>query len=175
MEYKLRIPTDKVKHYTEQYDFIAETKLEKYHEIGPRQGYLTADQLYEICRWKSKRKAARAKNNPDVFVNEITKFSFAAKCERSKIGSLMLLDGVQMPTASVILHFCVNQTYPILDVRALWSLSIDKPSYYNSDFWEEYTAICREVAKKLAISVRELDMALWQYSKKHQPKKQNSG
>ncbi|HME42321.1 MAG TPA: hypothetical protein VKF36_04475 [Syntrophorhabdales bacterium] len=173
MEYKLRIPTEKVKYYSEQYDFRAETKLEKYHKIGPNQGHLTADQLYEICRWKSKRKAARAKSNPDVYVKEITTFSFGAKCERSRIGSLMLLYGVKMPTASVILHFCVDQTYPILDVRALWSLSIAKPSMYSFDFWEGYTEICRKVAKELSMSVRELDMALWQYSKKHQPKAAN--
>lgn len=171
MEYKLRIPSEKVSHYTKIYDFSAETKLEKYHDIGTRQGYLTTAQLYEIRRWKSKRGATRAKNNPDIFVKEITSFAFAAKYERSKIESLTILEGVKWPTASVILHFCVDQTYPILDVRALWSLSIEKPSYYNFKFWEEYTAICREVAKKLSISVRALDMALWQYSKKHQPKK----
>ena len=171
MKYKFRIPIEKVGQYAEQYDFSAETKLEKYHQIGPRQGCLTVDQLYEICRWKSKRKAARAKSNPDDFVKEITTFSFSAKCERSRIESLMLLDGVRMPTASVILHFCVDQTYPILDVRALWSLAIEKPSIYSFSFWEEYTEICRTMAKELSMSVRELDMALWQYSKKHQPTK----
>jgi hypothetical protein len=170
MEYDLRIPTDKVGHYASHYDFRAESKLEKYHELGPKQGFITVDQLYEICRWKSKRKAAKAKNNPEGFVKEITAFSFTAKCERSRIGSLMLLDGVQMPTASVILHFCVDQTYPILDVRALWSLSIEKPSFYSFDFWEAYTQTCREVAKELLMTVRQLDMALWQYSKEHQPR-----
>lgn len=169
MKYELRIPSEKVRFYASRYDFRAETKLEKYHELGPKQGFITTDQLYEICRWKSKRKAERAKNNPAEFVEEITAFSFTAKCERSRIGSLKLLDGVSMPTASVILHFCVDQTYPILDVRALWSLSIEKPSYYGFGFWEEYTETCRKVAKEISVSVRQLDMALWQYSKEHQP------
>ena len=89
-------------------------------------------------------------------------------CEESKIGALVLLKGVQFPTASVILHFCVDRTYPILDFRALWSLGIEKPATYTVEDWVSYTKVCREMANKNAMTVRELDMALWQYSKEHQ-------
>jgi|GEM_PF-4284513 len=63
--------------------------------------------------------------NPEEFVREITTFCFSAAYEESKIGSLILLKGVQYPTASVILHFCVSDTYPILDFRAVWSLGME--------------------------------------------------
>jgi hypothetical protein len=168
MKYKLRIPPNKLREYQQKYNYESEEKLEKFHGISERQGHITVSQLHEICRWKSKRRAELAKNNPPSLVKELTGFSFSAKNETSRLGALTLLEGVHFPTASVILHFCLDQAYPILDVRALWSLSIEKPSQYTFDFWESYVGVCREVAAQNALSVRHLDMALWQYSRLHQ-------
>jgi hypothetical protein len=168
INYSLRIPTGELKDYLGRYNFSVEANLEKYHEIRQSQGYLTAAQLHEICHWKSKRRSDLALENSELFVREVTSFSFSAQCEESRLGSLTLLSGVQFPTASVILHFCVNQTYPILDFRAIWSLGIDQPSQYTFAFWNEYIKICRSVAAAHNLSVRELDMALWQYSSENQ-------
>jgi hypothetical protein len=63
-------------------------------------------------------------NNSASLVKELTGFSFSAKNEASRLGTLTLLEGVHFPTASVILHFCLDQSYPILDVRALWRESL---------------------------------------------------
>ena len=71
--------------------------------------------------------------------------------------------------ASVILHFFHPEPYPILDYRALWSLSIDEPSYYKYNFWWEYVRICRDLAEANAVDMRTLDKAMWQYSKENQP------
>lgn len=168
MKYDLRIPIKKISYYKSRYDFDEGTRLEKFHGTAQAQGFITALQLHEICHWKSKRRADLAKNNPESLVRELSKFSFSAINERAKLGSLTLLDGVQFPTASVILHFCLDQSYPILDVRALWTLSIEKPAQYTFSFWERYVDICRELAAKNSISVRDLDMALWQFSKENQ-------
>ena len=168
IKHTLRIPPGQVKYYQERYDFSAEENLEKYHQIGPKQGYLKLSQLHEICRWKSRRRADLALSNPETLVREITAFSFSAKCEESKLGALTLLSGVQFPTASAILHFCIDQSYPILDFRAIWSLGIEQPPCYTFAFWNEYVQICRAVSARHNISVRELDMALWQYSSEHQ-------
>ena len=168
MKHALRIPAGELNDYKDRYDFSAEANLDKYHRIGPRQGYLTVAQLREICQWKSRRRAALASSNTEAVVREITKFSFSAKCEESRIGALTLLNGVSFPTASVILHFCVDQTYPILDFRALWSLGIDKPGQYTVPFWKDYVKVCRALAAKHRLTVRGLDMALWQYSSEHQ-------
>ena len=68
--------------------------------------------------------------------------------------------------ASVILHFCHRDPYPILDFRALWSLGAEEPaSGYNSDFWQQYTTTCRALAAEAACPLRTLDRALWAYSK----------
>lgn len=58
--------------------------------------------------------------------------------------------------------------YPILDYRALWSLGIDPPPAYDFPFWRAYTLACRELAAGAGVSMRDLDRALWQYSKENQ-------
>ena len=82
----------------------------------------------------------------------------------------MLLDGVNWPTASVLLHFGARDPYPILDFRALWSLQVSVPKQYGFEFWWAYSECCRVLAKKHKVSMRTLDRALWQYSKEKQGK-----
>ena len=168
MHHNLRIPPLELRSYQERYDYTADPKLEHIRPLAEFQGYLTVSQLHELARWKSKRRAELTKNNSEAFVREITTFAFSAKFEQSRIGSLILLSGVQFPTASVILHFCVDATYPILDFRAIWSLGLQKPAVYSPEYWIKYTGVCRSLAAKHGLSVRELDMALWQFSKERQ-------
>ena len=74
-----------------------------------------------------------------------------------------------MPTASVLLHLAL-QTYPIIDYRAFWSLSIDPPpASYSFEFWWKYTRTCRSSADEAGVSMRTLDRARWQYSKEYRP------
>ena len=168
MQNNLRIPKQKIRLYQQRYDYAADPKLEHIRPLAKTKGFLTVAQLHELARWKSRRRADLAKTNSDDFVREITSFAFSASHEHSRIGSLVLLNGVQFPTASVILHFCVDASYPILDFRAIWSLGMEQPSLYSLEYWVKYTSLCRNLAKEHEISVRELDMALWQYSKEHQ-------
>ena len=165
MKFRLRIPQHKVLYYAGLYSSTADKDIEPYGTAAKRQRYLTRKQLFEICHWKSHRRAELSKGNSQAAVKEISRFAFSAKTDHARIGGLMLLAGVKMPTASVILHFCVDSHYPILDVRALWSLTINRPSSYRFDFWLEYVEICQNEAKRLGITVRTLDKALWQYSR----------
>ena len=74
-----------------------------------------------------------------------------------------------MPTASVLLHLAHRDPYPILDVRAIWSLGVEKqPSSYSFEFWWAYTAKCRSLAMEAGIPMRVLDRALWQFSRENQ-------
>jgi hypothetical protein len=168
---KPRIKNQELWAYQKRYDPSADPKLDHIEPLARSQGHLTVGQLHELARWKSKRRADLAKENEGDFVREITSFAFKATYEESRIGALVLLKGVQFPTASVILHFCVDRSYPILDFRALWSLGIERPAAYTSEFWRSYIDICRAMAQKQGMTVRELDMALWQYSKEHQDPK----
>lgn len=168
MRFRLQIPPRQVRAYQSRYDVTADPKLDHLRSVSEDPGYLTTEQLYEVCRWKSPRRPKLARTNTEELVREITHFAFHANCEESRIGALTLLNGVSFPTASVILHFCVDSSYPILDFRALWSLGIDKPPLYTTALWKEYAHFCRRLAAKHSLSVRELDMALWQYSRENQ-------
>jgi hypothetical protein len=101
-------------------------------------------------------------------VRDATALALQSSDDRVKIGVLRLLNGVDWPTASVILHFCDVLPFPILDYRALWSPGYEAPPPYTFDFWQAYTAYTRELARSAGLSMREVDRALWQYSKENQ-------
>ena len=103
-------------------------------------------------------------------MKEVTRFALSTKCDKAAIESLTILDGVGAPTASVILHFFHKRDYPILDFRALWSVSLIDGDKYNYSYalWSEYVDFCRKKAAEAGVSMRDLDRALWQYSKCNQ-------
>lgn len=131
-------------------------------------GCLTKDQLKRVAHWKAPRSAGNVERNDELYVKEITSWSFSASQQRSKIEILTLLDGVLWPSASVILHLFHKEPYPILDFRALWSVGLDVPNQYSFLFWWEYVEFCRWVAKRNSVDMRILDRALWRYSKENQ-------
>lgn len=136
-------------------------------------GYMTVADLKAVCLWKAPRASGHADKNTTGEVREITQVAFAAKCERVRIEALRLLHGVNYPTASVILHFFHREAYPIVDFRALWSLRIPQPPQYTFEFWWDYVNTCRRLFAKAqsrfpSLTLRELDRALWQYSKENQ-------
>jgi hypothetical protein len=50
-----------------------------------------------------------------------------------------------------------------------WSSGIEASTVlYNFEFWYQYTQFCRKLAQEAIVSMRELDRALWQYSKENQ-------
>lgn len=135
--------------------------------VGAR-GYLAKDQLKTVAGWKSPRAARHIDANSEGYVQEVTQCALSAWTERARIEMLTLLDGVQWPTASVVLHFCRPEPYPILDFRALWTFSLEEPSQYRFEFWWQYVEYCREIAHHANLTMRELDQALWQYSSENQ-------
>jgi hypothetical protein len=127
-------------------------------------GFLTKEQLQILAKWKSARSAPRVLRNSEAYVREITGFALSARDERARIEALTVLDGVLWPTASVVLHLFHAESYPILDFRALWSVSEKVPVKYNFPFWWRYVSFCRKLAEQHGVSMRVLDRALWQYS-----------
>jgi hypothetical protein len=146
----------------------SETELIDLKDEIIRCGYLTKAQLIKIAYWKSPRSSKNAIKNPEEYVSEITRLAFMSQNERVRIEVLNLLDGVSWPTASVILHLFHADPYPIIDFRALWSISLEVPSQYNFDFWWSYVEFCRKLADTSGVDMRTLDRALWQYSKENQ-------
>ena len=170
IELQLRFVPGEIEHWASRYSYPGETEL--LASVPPRvkaAGYLTSDDLLELGVWKSPRVRSKVLSNSDSLVREVTRIALATPEERLRPHVLLALYGVGWPVASVILHLCHDDPYPILDFRALWSVSADVPSVYGFDFWQAYTAFCRKVASDAGVSMRQLDRALWQYSKEHQP------
>ncbi|MBK8727319.1 MAG: hypothetical protein IPL96_15100 [Holophagaceae bacterium] len=167
---KLRFPESKIKQWAAAFSYTNEdSDLLAMMEDVQSAGCLSKAQLRILARWKSPRSAPHIEHNSDLFVQEVTRFALSANDERSRIESLTILDGVSWPTASVILHFFHPDLYPILDVRAIWSVGLPQPSQYTFEFWSKYLNFCRALALRNKVDMRVLDQALWQYSKDRQP------
>ena len=127
--------------------------------------HLSLPELEALCRWKSARPLARIRSNTPAEVEEITRWAFASSIERVRIEALLLLNGVSWPMASAILHWFHHDPYPVIDVRALWSLGRSVPSSYTFPFWWQYVVTCRKLSIRFRMPMRAIDRALWQYSK----------
>ena len=123
-KFKLEFKESEITQWANQYEYKSKVEIFPLAKSIKQQGYLTLEQLKEICEWKTPRSRKKVKDNSEEYVRTITSFSLSANDERSRIESLTLLDGVRWPTASVILHFCHRDPYPILDFRALDSFGI---------------------------------------------------
>jgi len=115
---KLRCRQAELKTLARRYEYDNFDLSELRPEIDS-QGFLSKENLRVVAIWKSRRSVGHVKNNSDAFVKEISKTAFSATEERTRIEVLTLLNGVQWPTASVILHFFHRDPYPIIDFRAL--------------------------------------------------------
>lgn len=165
---KLRFRVNDLRDIARRYQYDSESHIRDLRKPILQRGYLTKADLLTITYWKSPRSSSRVEKNSESYIREVTGCALATRSERLRIEMLTLLDGVGWPSASVILHFFHKQRYPILDYRALWSVSLKVPNQYNFDLWCEYVVYCRELASKANVTMRTLDKALWQYSKENQ-------
>lgn len=166
MKFKLRFPENKITYWADRAPNI--TALQAIGRSARARGSLTRSEFLTLCNVKSPRARSHYEENTAKLIKEVTAISLLADSERVEIQALMILAGVSWPMASFILHFCSKRKYPILDYRALWSLSIEKAPVYTFDFWMEYVACSREIALRNGVSMRCLDSSLWQFSKENQ-------
>jgi hypothetical protein len=129
-------------------------------------GRYTRGEFVRVCEWKSARSRPLVAANSPARIGRATGRALApAAGEGERMEALLTLNGIGVPTASVLLHFAEPDRYPILDVRALESLGVKGRSVYPVPFWLRYLAACRELAARHGVSLRTLDKALWQHSK----------
>lgn len=168
-QWQLQFPPSKIRYWADRYDYGIDDKIAI--NIGKKvrkRGFLEKQELIDLCHWKSPRIRPKCTSNDAEFVIECTQLALSAAHDKLRIGCLIELCGVGFPMASVILHFCHFDPYPIIDYRALWSLGVRQPSYISYDFWWHYAAHCRGLSRRYRVNMRTLDRALWQYSKENQ-------
>lgn len=166
---RLKFNPDKIQEFTGRYDFrSSDSEIIRLQKNILGRGYLTKGDLKAVAYWKAPRSSKNVDKNPEQYVEEITGFTLKTSSERARIETLTVLDGVGWPTASVILHLFHTDPYPIMDYRALWTVTLEVPKQYSFDFWWEYVRYCRNIAQEANVDMRTLDKALWQYSKENQ-------
>ncbi len=72
--------------------------------------------------------------------------------------------------ASVILHLCGSEPYPIVDIRAFESMGWNEVPNYSLAEWRSYTGAFRALLRLADVDARTLDRALWQFSYESRPK-----
>lgn len=130
MKFMLKVPASEIRFWAAEYDKHYDDSVAE--AIGSRvrgSGVLAQDEFLRLAEWKTKRSKSRCRKNSGDYVDEVTRHALASKDPRFKIEVLRLLDGVDWATASVVLHFCDREPWPILDVRAFWSLGQAVPAY----------------------------------------------
>ena len=126
--------------------------------------------FYAIVVWKSNRAKTKVKNGllaARKSVNELMKEVSQADTHADKVDILVEVDGIGLAIASAILAVCYSDYFTVLDYRAwqtLQSLSVDElPTRYpwQPQEYLAYCQVCRALAQKRGISLRDLDRALW--------------
>jgi|GEM_PF-807132 len=168
--FHLVFPIADLQHWSALYTYADSTEIEAIGSTAGRRGWYTRDEFLAVMLWKTQRTKSLCAQNTESAVVEATRLALATADEGQRMRVLLGLRGIAYPTASTLLHFARRDTYPILDVRAIWSLGVDKrPRFYSFEFWWDYVQTCQSLAREAGVPLRTLDRALWQYAKEHQP------
>jgi hypothetical protein len=128
-------------------------------------GEYARSHLETIYEWKTKgRGRSRIARNTDEEIADALKLVSHARTDRAAVAVLMGLRGVDVPVASAILTAINPSRFTIIDFRALAALGVTS-IVPTIDIFISYCEFCRNLAMECNLSLRDLDRALWQWSK----------
>jgi len=163
--FKLQFPATEIEALAGRFPASDDDALLAVGAAARARGHFTRAEFIQVCAWKTPRSRPKVASNSARTVIEATARALAGADEAARIGALLELRGVGVPTASTLLFCAFPEEYPILDVRALESLGVKSRSSYTVSFWLAYLDACRSLARQSRVSLRTLDKALWQRSK----------
>ncbi|MGP0033547.1 MAG: hypothetical protein ACLP4R_03050 [Solirubrobacteraceae bacterium] len=164
-DFELQFPMREIEALARRLPSLDDMRLEAVGTAVRARGNYTRAEFIEVCAWKTPRSRPKVAANRAPVVIASTRRALRASDEAERMGALLELSGVGVPTASTLLYVAFPQDYPILDVRALESLGVKARSTYPLSFWLAYLEACRTIARQAGVSLRTLDKALWQRSK----------
>lgn len=132
-------------------------------------------EFIKMCRWKSPRATRHYERNTTAAIRRASREALRTPSERRRLEVLTGLAGVSVPTASAILTLIDPRRYGVIDIRA-WRLLYRmgavrrRPGGVGFRFadWERYLAILRHHARALRVSVRRVELTLFEYHRKTQ-------
>lgn len=136
----------------------------------PSVKHLDKGHFVRLARWAAPRGRDAYERNAAPIVWETTRLASLASHDAVKLHVLRGLEGVSVPVAAAILHFFSPRRYPVFDRRhrstlkkaGLWPRAVGDAS---GEAWEEYVRVMRRLARRLRVSLRDLDKALYAYDR----------
>ena len=132
---------------------------------------LTRQDIFEIARVKSTRKADLVKQNDEISLSKILKCVFECENDEARIRVLSSLAGVGIPTASAILSWTFPNDYGVIDRRAwqtLYQFKLVAHGYtgqFTVKMFLDYTNIIRALARTVKRTPQEIDIWLYRYDR----------
>lgn len=136
------------------------------HAIEKDRG-LTYDELRFLFVWKSGPRNLRyLPDGPEgaALIERLTRKGLKEKC----VKTLCDLPGIQIPTASAILHFAFPDEFPVIDRRVLVTTG-----YFTEEeslrktiglpLWVKFVRWSVQAVGRSDVTLRDLDRALWQF------------
>jgi hypothetical protein len=163
--FELQFPPSEIRALASRFPDLDDSRPLAEGAAARARGYYRRAEFLDVCRWKTARSASKVAVNSARSIRRATGTALGTVDEAARMGALLALEGVGVPTASTVLYFAFPDAYPILDVRALESLGVKPRSVYPVSFWLAYLASCRKLANRHRVHIRTLDQALWQHSK----------
>jgi len=132
-------------------------------------------EFIKMCRWKSPRAIRHYERNTPAGVRRASREALRTRSERRRLEVLTGLAGVSVPTASAMLTLIDPRRYGVIDIRA-WQLLYRmgavrrRPGGVGFRFadWQRYLAILRHHARALRVSVRRVELTLFEYHRQTQ-------
>jgi len=133
---------------------------------GIASGTYSLENIKSIFKWKTNgRGISRQENNKPGEIADALRLAAQAETERSAMAVLCGLNGVGVPVASAILTAMFPTRFTVIDFRALQSLGCENDDDGTINFYLLYLNACKDWAEQYKCTLRNLDRALWQYSK----------
>jgi hypothetical protein len=144
-----------------------------FKQVHPRfgdGGAMEPFDFFAIVAWKSNRTKTKIKKGLDdaeKTVQGLMGEVAQAKTPRDKVEVLLQVWGIGLAVASAILTVCDPDEFTVLDYRAwdvLEGASLQGlPEHYpaTSDEYLDYCRVCRQLAERVGMRLRDLDRALW--------------
>jgi hypothetical protein len=138
-------------------------------------GAFTRAEFLAMCRWKTPRSAPQCARNPAAVIGRVSEAVLESRDERERMERLLSLRGVGVPSASAILTLVDPRRYGVLDIRA-WQLLFESgcvsrnPSGigFGLAHWLEYLGVLRTLAAALRVSVRRVELTLYELHRARQ-------
>ncbi len=140
--------------------------------------FLTGSEFDDILRWKLRgqygRQRTRRASNTEELIRTITGVALTITHPDKdyelelRVHLLCSLRGVGVPVASAILALVYPQEYAVIDFRGWRQIFGEDRSTFSVANYKRYMKEIRKLARELGWLVQEVDLAIWEYDRRHQ-------